>query len=171
MKKLLTLLLLLATSFAFAQDGYKLSEGEYESFKAKVNNLSEPEAIALAERLAKASPDDYVFLKSKKAKTGMGVILSRTDLTPEEQKKQEDNGCVRCFQVLFRNGDTGYNLFQIFGTYDELFPIWKTEFLTSADYHEAMDNFRQRDIKSTKTGTDIRLMQNGNMWTIINNSR
>lgn len=170
MKKLLTLLLLLIASFAFAQDGYKLSESEYQNYKEKVNNLNEQQATALAGELAAASPIDYTYFRTNTRKTGMNVIYSRTDLTPEEQAKQEESGCVRCLMVTFRSSGDKYNLFQLTGTYNELFPIWKTEFLTSADYHEAVDNFRQRDIVNRASGTDIRLMQNGNMWVIKNNS-
>lgn len=169
MKKLLSLLLLIA-SCAFAQDGYKLSDGEYENLNAKVTGLSEEQAVALTERFAKASPEDYVFLKTTKAKKGLRVIYSRTDLTPEEKAEQEQSGCVRCFLVFFRNGADGYNLYQVFGTYDELFPIWKTEFFPSADYDEAQDNFRHRDIVNRATGTDIRLRKSGDVWQIVNAS-
>lgn len=171
MKKLLTLLLLLAASFAFAQDGYKLSESEYQSYKEKVNNLSEQQATALAGELAAASPIDYTYFRTNTRKTGMNVIYSRTDLTPEEQAKQEETGCVRCLMITFRRSGDNYNLFQLTGTYDELFPIWKGVFLTSSQYDEAKDNFRQRDIVSRTTGTDIRMQKSGDVWRIINATR
>lgn len=171
MKNLLLTFALFIAAFSFAQDGYKLTPETYTAIKAKVNQMDENSARAFADKVAGTAPTEYVFLNSRKDDNGnMKFYYGRTDLNEKEKQDQADFGCVRCLIVYFKNQPTGLQFDQVVGSFEDLFPTWQREFLSTATAENAKESFKYREVRSRATGTDVRLAKSGGMWQIINYS-
>ena len=171
MKQLLLTFALLITAFASAQDGYKLTPETYAAIEQKVNQMNESSARSFADKVAGTAPTEYVFMRTEKTDDGFyKYYYSRTDLTAEEKKDQEDFGCERCLIVYFKTVNGAIQFDHVFGSFEDLFPTWQREFLTTATVQNAKDSFKYREVRNRTTGTDVRLAKAGGMWQIINRS-
>ena len=182
MKKLLLITFLFTINLTQAQDGYSLSDETYKEIRTKVIGLDSLETKTFADNLASSAKTDFVFYKAKFNDNDLRYFYRRMDLTPEEQKKQEMLGCVRCMVIYFHkyyegsNEDLGiegapkfrFNL--VIGSYLDLFPTWKREFLPSAIKEEALDNFKYLRVESVEMHLNVTLAKFSGVWELRNNS-
>ena len=167
MKKLLLLLFLPLCSIA--QTGYGLTSDQYATMQANLIKVDTTNARAFASSIAGTAPAGYNYLRTKINDDGVvKYYYGRTDLTQKEQKDQEDFGCVRCMIVYFKPVNSSLHFYKVSGSLEDLQPTWQREFLPTATMEMINESFKYREVKNKETGTDVRLQQNGDSWTIYN---
>src|SRR5690554_3011404 len=132
MKTLLLTLTLLISVLAFAQDGYKLPPEAYQEINATVSKLDTISARALADRLAGSNGGTFAYMQTKTTDKAVKYYYTRTDLSKQEQKDQDEIGCSDCLVVFFKNRPEGLDFWQVSGDFEELLPMWQTTFLPDA---------------------------------------
>ena len=180
MKKLLLITLLFTFGIIQAQDGYSLSDETYKEIRTKVMGLDSLETKTFADNLASSAKTKFVYYKAKMNDNQLRYYYRRMDLSPEEQKEQELFGCVRCMVVYFNKYYKGSNfdleiegipMFSfnfVSGSYLDLFPTWKREFLPAAIKEEALDNFRYRDVINKTLNVNVTLSDPTGFWILRN---
>lgn len=168
MKSALLTFALFVTVLSFGQDGYKLSPEAYQEITDKLSKLDTTLARALAERLAGSSATEFAYMQTKTTDKATKYYFTRTDLTEKEQKDQDEMGCSKCLVFYFRNNTAGLDFWQVAGSFEELQPMWQSEFLEDATADNAKESFRYREVKDRATGTDIRFAKQQGMWQIYN---
>ncbi|MBK5213618.1 MAG: hypothetical protein JJE55_08170 [Flavobacteriaceae bacterium] len=168
MKNLLLILTVLITALTFAQDGYKQTPETYQAITAKVSQLDTTSARAFADRLAGTTDTQFAYLQTKTTAKATKIYYTRTDLTQKEQVDQAEMGCSDCLVVYFRNQPTGLVFWQVSGDFNELLPMWQTEFLDTATAENAKESYKYRELKDKTTGLDIRFDHPNGTWQIYN---
>lgn len=169
MKNLLYTLLLIG-SVSFAQDGYSLKPETYTEIKAKVLQLDSLSAADLANDIAGAAKTDYRLLKAEQEDNHLNYYYVPASLSEEAFNEALEMGCTSCLVVYFDVYDTGIRFNNVAGDYEDLFAVWKAEFLPSVTTELAESSFKYRDVKDKTTGVNIRLSNNGAPWEIRNNT-
>lgn len=182
MKKLLLLLALALTcNIVHSQDGYKLSPETYETIKSKIIDIDSITAKNFADDIASSAKTGFTYLKTKEDAKDLRYYYTPNDATEAEKEDREAFGsCMRCMIVYFKKYNKGANedleiegtpmlyFSMVSGSYLDLFPIWKKEFLNAATPELALDNFRYRDVKYIPLNLDVRLSKMNGLWTIKN---
>jgi len=184
MKKLLLLTLILTFGIIQAQDGYNLSDETYKEIKKKVNHLDSISARMFADEIVKSVNTEYTFLKVLKypKRKIYSYYYIPSSIYDSDYKEQMNYGCEACFVVHFNvfydgsnedleiEGTQRFRFHFVGGSYLELFPTWKREFLPSAIKEEALDNFRYRDVVNRTLGVNVSLSKHSGVWELRNRS-
>lgn len=168
MKKAILFIALLIGAFAFAQTGYELPALQYQQIKQKISELSDREARNLANEMAQAT-GGFVYYKTDTGDDNIQYLYAPTNSTPAQTKEREQYGfCKGCLIITFRGQPDNRKFYEVVGTFEDLFPIWKNEFLPSATAQNTKDNFKYRDVKSSGAKLDVRLQHLYGAWQIHN---
>lgn len=155
MKKLLLISGLLFSFFSFAQDGYKLAPEQYKEITDKITQLDSISAKSFSDKIANSAETSLVLENVKSNKRAIIFYYNEKDLTPEEKEKQEVKGCESCLTVIFLKNQNNLKLSEVRGLYKDIFPTWEREFLPGASPDIALENFRQREVKSREYSCNI----------------
>ena len=163
------LLFLIIPFLGIAQNGYELTQDQYIAIQHRLVKSDTIEARAFASSIAGTAATPHQHIRTKVSDNGtVKYYYGRLDLTQKEQKDQQDFGCVRCMIVYFRSVNNSLQFYKVSGSLEDLQPTWQREFLPTATMEMINESFKYREIKNKEIGTDVRLQQNGDTWTIYN---
>ena len=149
-------LLLLFSSFCFAQD---------------LNKLDSVQASQLANDFNSLNQKGYKFYRAVKPRQQPVLAFVFVDPKLSEDDVKDDlrdiRNCDKCFYVEFRSNENSYKYVNTtLLSFDEIYPIWKKYFDLSADATKIKASSENR--KSTTPNTKFVLYDRLDGWQIEN---
>ncbi|MGV8814762.1 MAG: hypothetical protein ACOH2D_11700 [Gelidibacter sp.] len=169
MKRILLTLSLLFTLSITAQDGYNLTDEAYQAINNKVNKLDSINARNYADIIANSSLISYEHYKTKTRpkSNSASYYYIQSELTTEERQEQLSNGCSKCVTVNFSLYGDSYSFQEVYGSFEYLFDIWKSQFLDSSTA-DNIESFKYRTVQNKAIGVDVRMSNANGNWNIYN---
>jgi len=166
---------------------YNEKYSHLQKIKDKINNLDTITARIFSDSIAYSAKTPFEFFKLKKYKKHNDKYIRNfiyyyipTNLTVEEDKENREFSCDKCMKVYFNVYYDGANsdleiegiqklkFQQVYGSFLDLFPTWKREFLPTVNKDKVLDDFKFRDVKNRKLGINVRISKQNGIWQIYN---
>lgn len=123
------------------------------------------EARQMADSMAKAASTPYQWFNTDTDAKTASFYYSRNDLTAQELQDQKDFGCEKCMIVHFKIKSGQYLFDKVLGTFEDLQPIWQSQFKADATPQLVKDDFKYRYVKN-KDGTKTKIDKALGLWQI-----
>lgn len=173
MRKLIILIAFIVGSSVSAQDYNIIGQLKSTDFD---------NSLKLADNMKSMAKNSYHLFKYHEFEQEriLKIVYAPEGVTDEQLKQSKDysNCMVIEFVVYFdgrnldldKQGEKKYKLSKVSGKYLDVFPIWKSWFVPSADVEKTLTNSDSRELLDYDKNIQFYIQKQANTWTLRNDS-